>query len=186
MTTAYNNKRLNSKGFTLVELLIVIVIIGILSGVAITVIDPIKQQNRAKNAVAISVINKAALATEGYISAYGHVPSATEFLAGLKGAAAVSVALCAAGNVTPCFFTINANPLPLGCVTPTAGTAYPASGTTQCYFYYNATPTGVASTTFSIYARAFDDNNSVIRYDNTTGDVMRCTNGTPPTGCVAF
>ena len=52
----------NSQGFTLVELLIVIVIIGILAGVVMAVLNPAKQQQRAKEGVLKANMDKACLA----------------------------------------------------------------------------------------------------------------------------
>ncbi len=51
-----------SSGFTLIELLIVIVIIGILAGVLLTVINPAKQQQKAKESVLRSNVEKGCLA----------------------------------------------------------------------------------------------------------------------------
>ena len=56
----------NYSGFTLVELLIVIVIIGILAGVLITLIDPVAQQNKSKDAVLKSSISKVAFSINSY------------------------------------------------------------------------------------------------------------------------
>jgi prepilin-type N-terminal cleavage/methylation domain-containing protein len=49
-------------GFTLIELLIVIVIIGILAGVLLTVIDPARQQKKARETVLRSTVEKGCLA----------------------------------------------------------------------------------------------------------------------------
>ena len=54
--------RYSASGFTLIELLIVIVIIGILAGVLLTVINPAKQQQRAKESVLRSNVEKGCLA----------------------------------------------------------------------------------------------------------------------------
>jgi len=51
-----------ASGFTLIELLIVIVIIGILAGVLITVINPARQQTRARETVLRSTVEKGCLA----------------------------------------------------------------------------------------------------------------------------
>ena len=50
------------KGFTLIELLIVIVIIGILSGVLISVVNPVKQQQKANETVMRSNLDKIRMA----------------------------------------------------------------------------------------------------------------------------
>ena len=57
--------KLSQQGFTLVELLIVIVIIGILAGVVIGTLNPIQQQNRAKDGVTRSQIDKMAMSAKG-------------------------------------------------------------------------------------------------------------------------
>ena len=52
----------NQKGFTLIELLIVIVIIGILSGVLLSVVNPVKQQQKAHETVMRSNLDKIRMA----------------------------------------------------------------------------------------------------------------------------
>lgn len=47
-----------NKAFTLIELLIVIVIIGILAGIILAVLNPARQQRRAREAVLQSSVNK--------------------------------------------------------------------------------------------------------------------------------
>jgi prepilin-type N-terminal cleavage/methylation domain-containing protein len=49
-------------GFTLIELLIVIVIIGLLAGVLISVINPVQQQNKARQTTVRSNVEKICLA----------------------------------------------------------------------------------------------------------------------------
>ena len=71
-------KKLNQKGFTLIELLIVIVIIGILAGVVLQIIDPAKQQNRAKDGVTKATMEKVTLAAGAFNAAYGNYPTDAE------------------------------------------------------------------------------------------------------------
>jgi len=75
----------NKKGFTLIELLIVITIIGLLSGVVIAVINPAKQQARAKDGSLRAGVGKMGIAIDAYYSAKGVVPNATNFIADLQG-----------------------------------------------------------------------------------------------------
>ena len=172
MTTAYNNKKLIQKGFTLIELLIVIVIIGILSGVAISVINPTAQQNRAKDAVTLASMNKIALATESYVSAYGSIPVGSAFLAGLKAAVASSSSTCVAGTI-PCGFSLTNSPLPSVCA---SATSYYGASSYSCKFYYSGT---AGTENFTIYAKSFG-NPGIFVYDSTLGKIRICDNTTPP------
>ncbi len=52
-------KRTNEKGFTLVELLIVIVIIGILAGLVITIINPRRMQMRSGHSIIRANVGRA-------------------------------------------------------------------------------------------------------------------------------
>jgi prepilin-type N-terminal cleavage/methylation domain-containing protein len=74
-------KKLGYKGFTLIELLIVIVIIGILAGVVLQILDPARQQNRARDGVTRSNMNKLSLVFGSYNAAYGNYPPETTGLA---------------------------------------------------------------------------------------------------------
>ena len=74
----------STSGFTLIELLIVVVIIGILAGVLITIIDPQTAENRARDAGIETTLNKVALATEAYGSAYGSYPNGSSFIVSLS------------------------------------------------------------------------------------------------------
>lgn len=95
-------KKLNQKGFTLIELLIVIVIIGILAGVVLQILDPARQQDRARDGVVRSHMNKIALSLGAYNAAYGTYPPGDEVLAEIENASAG--ASCAAGS---CEFIIS-------------------------------------------------------------------------------
>ena len=56
------------KGFTLVELLVVVALIGILAAVAIVVINPAKLQAKAQDATMKATIDKIGLAAAGFSS----------------------------------------------------------------------------------------------------------------------
>ena len=64
----------NNKGFTLVELLIVIVIIGILSIAIFAAIDPIDQTRRGQDTAARSFATQISQAVTRYYATYGQYP----------------------------------------------------------------------------------------------------------------
>lgn len=166
------------RGFTLIELLIVIVIIGILAGVLISVIDPAAQQNRAKDANVKATMNKVALATQGYISAYGVVPTDAQFIGSLDNASADCVDAAAAGDYV-CHFTVTGNALPATC---SAANGYTGDGTGQCAYRYDGTnPDGDATTAdFRLYGKSFGMANTVFMYDNMAGEIVNCSDAATP------
>lgn len=62
-------------GFTLVELLIVIAIIGILSASVVSVINPIQQQKKARDAVRRADLSKISTALEQYYADHNSYPT---------------------------------------------------------------------------------------------------------------
>lgn len=82
-------KRAAQGGFTLIELLLVIVILGILAGVVITVINPAAQQNRARDAVLKSSMEKIGLAINADWSAYQRYPSCADLNSAVQQTVAV-------------------------------------------------------------------------------------------------
>jgi len=174
------------KGFTLIELLIVIVIIGILAGVLIAVIDPQAQQSKARDANVKATINKVALATQGYISAYGNSPNDVQFISGLSASASSPNASCAAGGADyTCDFIVTGNQLPdtCGAVNGYTGSTAPGSGNT-CLYRYMGT---ASSPNFTIYAKSFGAGTTVFRYMNNgtaAGQIQHCDTASPPANCV--
>ncbi|MBT6401310.1 prepilin-type N-terminal cleavage/methylation domain-containing protein [candidate division WWE3 bacterium] len=165
-----------NKGFTLIELLIVIVIIGILAGVLISVIDPVSQQNRARDAGIEASINKVVLATEGYISAYGNVPTEVQFVAQFKTATITPRGTsCDQTTGDPdCEFSVVGNALSETCSSTWAG-----SGTSQCYFRYSATD---GTSSFVIYAKSAGLADVVFKFENSgsnTGVIQQCPASDP-------
>lgn len=155
------------KGFTLIELLIVIVIIGILAGVLIAVIDPIQQQNRARDAGVKASINKVALATEGYVSAYGTTPDEVQFIANLSSNVTANGTTCDTTNAYDCMFSVQGNALDDTC----GGTSWSGTGESQCYYRYESSADSVA---FAIYAKSYGLTSTVFKYDNQQGEIQHC------------
>jgi prepilin-type N-terminal cleavage/methylation domain-containing protein len=148
--------KLNNSGFTLIELLIVIVIIGILAGVVIGVLNPVQQQNRARDASVQSSLNKMALAGKSlFVSSprtNNRAPTAQEFAAGVGnyqapvGGAGVTdcATLAHATDAGPieCHFTIQGLTLPSNCANAYNGDGGGTSDV-QCNFvYYRDDATG--------------------------------------------
>ncbi|OGC68693.1 hypothetical protein A2415_01935 [candidate division WWE3 bacterium RIFOXYC1_FULL_39_7] len=133
----------NSSGFTLVELLIVIVIIGILAGVVIGVLNPIQQQNRARDASTRAQLDKLALNGKGlYVSSprnTNRAPTAAEFAAGVGSIGAHN---CTdndpVADINYCLFPINGAALQANC----QANGYSGSGTAQCQYAFISTGTG--------------------------------------------
>lgn len=62
-------------GFTLVELLIVVTILGILAGVVVSVINPAQQKKNAEDGIRRSNMNKLVYAIEAFYTAEGAYPT---------------------------------------------------------------------------------------------------------------
>jgi prepilin-type N-terminal cleavage/methylation domain-containing protein len=167
--------RRSEKGFTLIELLIVIVIIGILAGVLIAVIDPTRQQNRARDANVIATLNKVALATEGFISAYGRSPTDVEFFESIQNASDVGSGTCTLGDADTnvCTFEVTGNALPTTCET-TDWNGHQTAAVTQCYYRYWREEATTDTTHFRLYAKSFGIANVVFMYDNHVATITEC------------
>lgn len=176
-------KSQQSSGFTLVELLVVIVIIGILAGVLISVINPAAQQNKAKDANVKAAISKVSLATESFISAYGRAPYDHEFIAGLQNASApvsVGTGSCAltAGSDFTCDFTVTGSELSTNKCNTTGWQAASGGVGGQCYYRYigNVDCNGADDpTAFVVYAKSFGiSDTAVFRYCNKDAQIKVC------------
>lgn len=149
LTLAYT-----SAGFTLIELLIVIVIIAILAGLVIGVLNPVQQQNRARDATVQSSITKAALAAKSlYVSAprtTNKMPTLNEFINGVGnvaggiGGTETCSTSASADNVTAtvtCTYALQGINLPSSCNATALYNGDPATDSTQCRFAYYRTGT---------------------------------------------
>lgn len=108
MSGFLSNKK---QGFTLIELLLVIVIIGILAGIVLAIINPAKQQRKAKESILKANANKVCLALFACSSTAGDVTSCDTF-AGNEVAAAVDTLRGTPNNFTLTGAAANANAVP--------------------------------------------------------------------------
>ena len=168
-----------STGFTLIELLVVIVIIGILAGVLIGVINPARQQARARDAGIKSTMGKLAMSAKGYVASFGRIPTSTSFYADITNGASPSAG-CTADNVQ-CLFGINGILLPLTC---DAAETYHGQGAVQCQFRYRV-DVAATPTCFTVYGKSSADPTRVFIYafnNRTVGAVDGMWDCTAATG----
>lgn len=167
----------SQSGFTLIELLIVIVIIGILAGVLVAIIDPVKQQNRARDASVQATLNKIGLAVGAYRSAYGAPPDGLQFLGTIEGETPVAGSGCTTGS-NYCHFTLAQTPLPQnadfvgGCnATHYVGNLDDTASNQDCEFRYVVTNAG---DDFAVYGKSYGINNGVFVFDSQGSEIKIC------------
>ncbi len=71
ITSANIKNSSNTKGFTLIELIIVIGVLGVLAAVLLIAIDPVEQLRRGRDAGRISSVTQLGRAVQQYIAAQG-------------------------------------------------------------------------------------------------------------------
>lgn len=122
--------RKSQKGFTLIELLVVIVIIGILAGVLISVINPAKQQARARNGTVRATIQKLAFALNTSRAGMARLPYDTELENELENVVAANT--CTSTTGLNCSVSVSGVTLPATC---TSGDLVGGTGgTNSCEF----------------------------------------------------
>jgi prepilin-type N-terminal cleavage/methylation domain-containing protein len=82
--SAFKMRYRSSGGFTLVELLVVISLLGILTGVTLSIINPKKQRQAAEDSVRQSNLEKYALGIEAYANVNAGYPVTLAFDAATK------------------------------------------------------------------------------------------------------
>lgn len=138
------------KGFTLIELLIVIVIIGILASVLIAVINPARQQNRARNAAIRSSMQKIGFALNTARAGIGSLPDEINLTEELDNISTVSG--CDTVGELDCTVNMGGVALPMTC----NGLGYPAvGGSGQCYITIVSANTDLTIGEFRIIAQKF-------------------------------
>lgn len=162
-------------GFTLVEILIVVTIIGILAGVVVTVIDPMQQRNKAKDAGIQSALNRSLLAAQGYVSAYSKAPSEARFFALLENVTEGIAGDCTRTDLAinqNCRFSVVGVDLPNDCsAAGWRGDGNPGDG--QCYFFYFRQRAWDVEH-FRIYAKSWGLAGRVFVVDNQVAGVYHC------------
>lgn len=113
-------KKVLAQGFTLVELLIVIALLGVIATIVIAAINPIEQANKARDAGYKSDASELVSAVQRYYASQNQFPwttlNSTEYATadkafGWVNAADISVGLCAAAGAS--CQTTTASPAPL-------------------------------------------------------------------------
>ena len=106
------NLRTNQKGFTIVELLIVIVVIAILAAISIVAYTGIQQ--RARNSQALNLASQVAKKAEVYYAINGSYPTAAAHFAGEAALEGLKVTIRTGAPVaTPINTTFNSVATPL-------------------------------------------------------------------------
>ena len=178
-----------NSGFTLIELLVVIAIIGILSGILITTIDPVRQQNRSRNASIRAAISKAGHAVNVTKAATGSLPSGTQLGEELENIYYdSSYTNCRSSTLLDCRFSVSGTSLPKNCgsdaVIPTS------TGTSQCFMrivsYGTSSGGNLSAGKFRIVAAKFPLNTSATTYELYVFDsrlgLLECGTGISYTG----
>lgn len=149
-------KKIYQQGFTLVELLVVISLVGILAGVTTSIINPVKQRHVAEDGVRQSNLEKYALGIEAYANANSSYPTTIAFDVGTKKPTDVELALFVArvpdDEPTP--------PLP--------------------YPYSHAAATATTPEAFGVYVVEASDATKCFKYLSIWGKIKECT---PLTKC---
>jgi len=163
--------------FTLIELLIVIVIIGILAGVLIAVMDPTKQQNRAKDAVTKASISKLGFTINSYKSGEGNLPTGLVLSSG-TGVDAVlinsTISTTCANNTDKldCLVKVNGVALPQKCSSDlgaaSVATTLTAVDAVECSFGIYSTGTNFTNGLFRITAAKYSDDKFYV-FDSSEG-----------------
>ena len=162
----------NNKGFTLIELLIVIVIVGILAGVLIAVIDPVKQQNRSRNAAIKSSITKVSFAINAAKSGLGTLPDEVALSSELNNITTLT-SECDTPDTLDCAYTISGTILPETCNTGSVDSLSYGSGSSSCYFGIVSTGAALRDGDFRVYGKKFKlngaDPDEVFVFDSSLG-----------------
>ena len=142
----------NKHGFTLVELLIVISLVGILTGVTLSILNPKKQRRVAEDGVRQSNLQKYALGIEAYANSTAKYPTAIVFDATTK---------------------IPTSPVDLATFVSKVPEDEPTLGTHYIYDFVAAA--GVVPEYFAVIVYKTDSATSCYKYHSTWGKIRECS-----------
>jgi len=165
MTSQFGRSRNKQKGFTLVELMLVVLIIGILSGVMLGVINIAGLQKKSRDARRIGDIKKIQTALELYFSDYRGYPSQTSFLS--------PPSTLTSGYITK----IPTDP------TGATGSASCYGKTTYGYYYISTTCSGSPCVSGRYVLGAILEIPLTSSDPNLCSSLNNCSGGTPPISC---
>ncbi len=162
------NKPTNN-AFTMIEMLVVITLIGILTGILVVIINPSEKQSMAHDGVSAAMMNKIVLATEGFISAYNRFPDEEEFMHTMDADTVELFGSECYYVLTPdneCLFSIEGTSLPESCdLSFWAGSS---GDEQQCNYRYQGGIQG-DSGRFRLYVKSMKMVNTLFVYDNMEG-----------------
>jgi prepilin-type N-terminal cleavage/methylation domain-containing protein len=164
------------EGFTLIESLVVLVVIGILFFFLIDALNIDALQNKAKNAALQSTLAKIALSVNGFINAYTRVPNETEFLESLTSRSDEFKERCTILGLEnyECIFRPPSRQLPNSC--DLSGWRSDKDDTKPCYMrYYGGSAlysNGIDKSNYRLYTKMFGKDNAFYVYDSTSSGLL--------------
>jgi len=167
--------RFNRSGFSLIELLIVIVLIGILTATVAAILNPARVRRTAGDAALKASINKLGLDVQGYISSYGVSPNEYQFLNSLKNTGKIDQKDGVSCEITgspddECLFDIKGIDLPDEC----DDSEWEGVGSNHCYFRFKARVFN-EDDRFRVYVRSLGQADTLFVFDNKDhGRIRHC------------
>lgn len=169
-------------GFTLIESLVVLVVIGIMFFFLVDALNPTALQNKAKNASLRSALIRIALSADSFVISYQRVPNETEFLEALSSNSIEFEDSCSIFGLPnyECLFKPGSRQLPATCDLSNWRLNQNAkSKTNDCYVRYvasNALGTNQTDgSNYRLYVKMFGKENAFYIYDSSaSGELYKC------------
>lgn len=170
-------------GFTLIESLIVLVVIGALFFFLIEALDIDALQNKAKNATLQSDMVKIILSVDSFVNSYQISPTEEEFFKALLPTSIEYENSCTLFGFAryECLFRPGSRKLPESC--DLSAWRFDRKDTKPCYFRYYGGPAllsnrGASFSNYRLYVKMFGKENSFYVHDSSEGSVLYKCPGT--------